>query len=397
VTLRLPARAVFCPPRSLRCYHPGRTFTEVFLNDIVDNAKAAADGLLQGVRKQRSYLWTVAAALLLVIVSLRSCTTLDPGQVAVRVNNLTGAQETLTRPGLLLRLPFGLHSIHVLDASPQTFTMKGDKSIDDLRVRELTVRASDGSNFVFKDTTVIFRVLGDQAQDVIRDAGAGTAFRAWMGPYVRSLLRDEFGRESTISVSNPAKFGEATNRARERLNQHLARHGVEVTQIVTPRPRFSEQYEDLIEARNEAENQLAVIDSELTRAETDRQRQLAEVDRDQNRIIQEKKASFETSLAQAQAQKAQTEQSVDTLRIEKIGKGQAALSASESQARELRGQLEAVYQSRRAEIDAFRNQPVERVMERLGERLKGVTIDIQPWADDATPSRLQVQQVGGAQ
>jgi SPFH domain / Band 7 family len=367
------------------------------VNDIVDNAKAAADELFQGVRKQRSYLWILAAALLLIVLSLRSCTTLDPGQVAVRVNNLTGAQETLTRPGLLMRLPFGLHSVYVLDASPQTFSMKGDQNIDDLHVRELTVRASDGSNFVFKDTTVIFRVLGDEAQNVIRDTGPENEFRAWLPPYTRSILRDEFGRESTISVSNPAKFGEATNRARERLNQHLAKHGLEVTQIVTPRPRFSEQYEELIEARNGAENQLAVIASELTRAETDRQRQLAEVDRDQNRIIQEKKASFETSLAQAVTQKAQTEQSVDTLRIEKIGQGQAALSATESQARELRGQLEAEYQSRRAEIDAFRNQPVERVMERLGERLKGVTIDIQPWADDATPSRLQVEQIGGAQ
>jgi hypothetical protein len=348
------------------------------VNDIVDNVKAAADEILQGVRKQRSYLWLLAAPLVLIVLSLRSCTTLDPGQVAVRVNNLTGAQETLTRPGLLMRLPFGLHSVYVLDASPQTFSMKGEQNIDDLHVRELTVRASDGSNFVFKDTTVIFRVLGDQAQDVIRDTGPESAFRAWLPPYTRSILRDEFGRESTISVSNPAKFGEATNRARERLNQHLAKHGLEVTQIVTPRPRFSEQYEELIEARNGAENQLAVIASELTRAETDRQRQLAEVDRDQNRIIQEKKASFETSLAQAVTQKAQTEQSVDTLRIEKIGQGQAALSATESQARELRGQLEAEYQSRRAEIDAFRNQPVERVMERLGERLKGVTIDIQP-------------------
>jgi len=376
---------------------PGRTIAETFVNDIVDNAKAAADELLQGVRKQRSYLWILAAPLLLIVLSMRSCTTLDPGQVAVRVNNLTGAQETLTRPGLLLRLPFGLHSVYVLDASPQTFVMKGDENIDDLHVRELTVRASDGSNFVFKDTTVIFRVLGDQAQNVLRDAGSETAFRAWMRPYARALLRDEFGRESTISVSNPAKFGEATNRARTHLNEHLVRHGLEVTQIVTPRPRFSEQYEELIEARNGAENQLAVIASELTRAETDRQRQLAEVDRDQNRIIQEKKASFETSLAQAVTQKAQTEQSVDTLRIEKIGQGQAALSATESQARELRGQLEAEYQSRRAEIDAFRNQPVERVMERLGERLKGVTIDIQPWADDASPSRLQVEQVGGAQ
>jgi hypothetical protein len=36
-------------------------------------------------------------------------------------------------------------------------------------------------------------------------------------------------------------------------------------------------------------------------------------------------------------------------------------------------------------------------MERLGERLKGVTIAIEPWASDAAPSRVEVEQVGGAQ
>ena len=53
--------------------------------------------------------------------------------------------------------------------------------------------------------------------------------------------------------------------------------------------------------------------------------------------------------------------------------------------------------SRKAEIDAFRTQPVERVMERLGERLVGITIDIQPWSNDTVPSRLQVERIGGVE
>ena len=48
-----------------------------------------------------------------------------------------------------------------------------------------------------------------------------------------------------------------------------------------------------------------------------------------------------------------------------------------------------------AEIDAFRNQPVERVMQRLGERLKGVTIEIQPFRNDGSPTRVQLENVGG--
>ena len=87
---------------------------------------------------------------------------------------------------------------------------------------------------------------------------------------------------------------------------------------------------------------------------------------------------------------------VDAYRIDHVAAGQAALAAAPRKADELAGQLAAQFQSKQAEIDAFKNQPVERVMERLGERLDGVTIDIQPFANDAAPRRLQVEQVGGA-
>ena len=89
------------------------------------------------------------------------------------------------------------------------------------------------------------------------------------------------------------------------------------------------------------------------------------------------------------------QRTVDTYRIDQLGKGNAALSASKRRAEELTGQLAAEYRAKKAEIQAFRKQPVERVMERLGEKLRGVTISIQPWANDATPSNLQVKQIGG--
>ena len=100
-------------------------------------------------------------------------------------------------------------------------------------------------------------------------------------PLVDSLLgRDEFGKESTISVSNPAKFGEATERAKGRLNELIGAHGLQVTQIVTPRPQFTEDYEKLIEERNSLGNQLEVIKSNLAAALTSRERKLAEVNRE---------------------------------------------------------------------------------------------------------------------
>lgn len=341
-------------------------------------------------------VWGIIAVILTIVVAFSAFEVVEPGQVAVKVNNITGAQEPISQPGMVIKGPFGIQSVYVIDASPQTFVMKGNTNSDELHVKELTVRASDGSNFLFKDTTIIFQVLGSQAVEVIRDAGPTNDFRRWMRPLARSILRDEFGRESTISVSDPSKFGEATERARTRLNELLEPHGVVATKIVTPRPRFSEDYENLIEARNETDNKLSVIDSELARAATGRDRLLAEVNRDQNKIIQERRAQLEAALAEALATQADTKRKADTYRIETVGGGQAAKSAAVRQAEELAGQLDAEYLARKATIEAFKTQPVERVMKRLGEKLAGVTIDIHPWADDATPSRVRVEEVGGA-
>lgn len=358
------------------------------LGDLTARFKAGGSKL--------DWIWYGGAALALLALMFGSFTSIEPGQVAVRVNNMTGGQVTVTQPGWITRLPFGIHTVYVLDASPQTFTMHGSKQVDDLNVGELTVRASDGSNFHFQDTTIIFQLAGDEAEKVVRDAGLERGFNRWMRPYARAILRDEFGKESTISVSNPAKFGEATERAKTRLNELLGVHGVTITQIVTPRPQFNDEYEKLIEERNSLGNQNEVIKSNLAAAQTSRERKLAEVNRDQNRMIQEKRTELESALAATLAEQANTTREADTYKISTIGQGQALRSAATQQAQELRGQLEADYRARKSEIDAFRSQPVERVMERLGERLKGVTIAIAPWASDASPSRIEVEQVGGA-
>jgi hypothetical protein len=361
-----------------------------------DNARDQARAALGKLGGNAQVIWLAGAAVVMVLLAFRSCVTVEPGHVAVRVNNVTGNVETITQPGLILRLPFGIHSVHIVDASPQTFHMRGQGNTDQLNVKELTVRASDGSNFIFNDTTILFKVVNESGAHVIYDAGEGHAYRMWMSPYARSILRDEFGRESTISVSNPTTFGQATERARKRINDLLTKHGLEVTSIVTPRPRFSDEYENLIESRNQTDNELSVIGSNLQRAATDRTRRLAEVDRDQNKIMQEKRAALEAALATSVATQTNTRREVDTYKIEKVAAGQASLSAARQTALELAGQLDAQFQTRKAEIDAFRTQPVERVMERLGQRLEGVTIDIQPWANDSVPSRVQIEQSAAA-
>ncbi|MFO7561553.1 MAG: SPFH domain-containing protein [Enhygromyxa sp.] len=338
------------------------------------------------------WIWVAGAGVIVLGMMFMSFTTIEPGQVAVRVNNVTGSTTAITQPGWVFRMPFGIHSLHVLDISQQTFQMKGDRSVDELHVEKLTVRASDGANFHFEDTTLFFQIRGDEAVTVASNAGVDYAFRTWLTPYARAILRDEFGRESTISVSDPSNYGAAATRAQSRLNEFLEPHGITITQMVTPRPKFNADYEHLIEERNRLRNELEVIRSNLERAETDRQRILSEVDRDENKKIQERRAELESELATAVADFEKIRRAADTYLIEKRGEGEAKLAAATTEAEELQGKLEADYRSKRAKIEAFRSQPVERVMERLGESLVGVTIHIEPWANDANPSRVILEQ-----
>ncbi|MDD9934171.1 MAG: SPFH domain-containing protein [Myxococcales bacterium] len=341
--------------------------------------------------KSGPVLWGSLAAIVTAGMLTMSVVDIEPGMAAVRINNFTGRAEAVTQPGWTTRIPY-MHSVYLLDASPQTFKMEGDTDSGPLHVRELTVRASDGSNFHFDDTTIIFQLKPEDATIAVRDSGTGDRFQSWLKPYSRAILRDEFGRESTIAVSDPTTYAEATNRAKDRLNEVFANHGIVVTQLVTPRPKFNAAYEAAIEKRNALGNQQQVIRSDLDRAGTERERRLAVVDQEQNNEIQQRRASLESDLARAISGQAQSRREVDSFRIEKIAEGQAALSASTAKAEQLKGELNAKYVAKKAEIDAFRNQPVQKVMQRLGERLEGVTIHIDPYADDATPSRVRYEE-----
>src|SRR5687767_9834485 len=163
------------------------------------NAGGAAKrawAFVRGASGETSRLWLAGAALVLAIVSFRSCASIEAGQVGVRVNNLTGSMEVITQPGLVMRLPFGIHDVYILDVSPQTFHLRGNASKGPLEVRELSVRASDGSTFAFNDTTILFRAIPATRDFTLRDSGLGHAYYEWMGPYTRSSLRDELGPQS---------------------------------------------------------------------------------------------------------------------------------------------------------------------------------------------------------
>ncbi|MCA9691378.1 MAG: hypothetical protein KC636_17375, partial [Myxococcales bacterium] len=115
-----------------------------FLRTMIGKKDGDGDG--DGKKSGFGWIWGAGAVICVVGTMMATFTTIEAGQVAVRINNITGGHTVVTQPGWLIKMPYGIHSVYVLDASLKNFTMSGNDDTDALNVRELTVRASDGSN-----------------------------------------------------------------------------------------------------------------------------------------------------------------------------------------------------------------------------------------------------------
>jgi len=201
-------------------------------------------------------------------------------EVAVIVNYISGENELVATPGYRVFMPF-FSQAFTFDKSPNKFVMEGDKDRDSNHVRKLTVRADDGSNFWFETMEIQYQLIVSKAPTVLHDSGPGDAFKAhWIRAFARSVLRDEFGRFSAEEVADPTTYSAATQQATDRLNILLEEHGVRVVQIITPKPKFEAKYEQAIEDRKVANQEVERLKIEAVQLERERERRLGEIERD---------------------------------------------------------------------------------------------------------------------
>ncbi|MBX2814088.1 MAG: hypothetical protein KTR25_19920 [Myxococcales bacterium] len=236
----------------------------------------------------------------------------EPGEVAVVYNHtglsLFGApSRVIIDQGVRTFIP-GLQSVKILERRPQILVMaasnakRGRSSVSHLygersqRIPPLTVRANDGSNFYFDRLEIFYQVVPSAASKVIATSGETNAFKKnLVAVHAREILRDEFGRYSFLEVANPATYGAATSDAKTRLNERLAPYGIEVTQIITPKPKFEERVERAIEERQNAEQEVEVQQEKRRKLEQEKGLKV-------QGIVQAKNAEFQALIAELEAQ-----------------------------------------------------------------------------------------------
>ncbi len=234
----------------------------------------------------------------------------EPGEVGIIFNNtglgLFGPDtRVVIDQGAKTFLP-GVQSALILERRPQVLVMADPGS--DLpgrtygeersqRIGALTVRANDGSNFYFDRLEIFYQILPSRAASVVATSGPRDGFKQRLvATHAREILRDEFGRYSFLEVANPATYGLATNEARRRLNERLEAYGVEVTQIVTPKPKFDARVERAIEERQNAEQDVEVQDGRRKQLEQQK-------GRDIQNVAQQKNGEYQGLVADLEAKK----------------------------------------------------------------------------------------------
>ncbi len=252
----------------------------------------------------------------------------EPGEVAV-IYNTTGlsifgdAKHVVGQQGTISFMPW-FQRVEIVHVEPLVLVMEGDRDVDENHVRKLTVRANDGSNFWFNKLEIHYQADPNLADTLIETHGRFDAYkRAALRVHARAILRDEFGAYTFLQASDPSSYGNAVTDARQVLNKRLKPTGIEVSQVITPKPSFAASVEKAIADRQNAEQEVLVLAKQ-------RERLVKQADRLRQQVAEEKNAEYQALMAKlaSDLQKAKNKsvgvkREADKYAIDRVANGRA--------------------------------------------------------------------------
>lgn len=342
-------------------------------------------------------LGVLIVALLMGLSGRLGIVTVADDQVAVKVSYLTRGHEVITTPGFKIYMPL-IEEVFLFDKSPQKFLMEGDRELNDNHVPHLTVRASDGSNFRFDTLEIQYHLIPGSADVVLNDSGPGNAFKGrWIKSYARAILRDEFGRYSSEEVANPTTYGVARDDSTRRLNDLLRPHGIEILQLVTPKPRFDDAYEQAIEDRKVADQDVERLIAMEDQLRQEREQSLAQVEKEKEIEMRSLRGDLERSRLEAERDSIRIKKSADAYAVERRAQGEAQRAQMIAEARGLTEKYTKEAEGLVAKAKALEHRGEVVVREALVKKLASIRFTLLPYSRDSSPVRLEHVQETAAQ
>ena len=107
------------------------------------------------------------------------------------------------------------------------------------------------------------------------------------------------------------------------MNTILEPHGVSVVRIITPNPQFDDRYENAIEQRKEADQEVEELRARVQQLEQEREQRLAAVRKDKEVEMQELTGNLRKELLAAEQEAIRLTRSADAYATERTAEGQA--------------------------------------------------------------------------
>jgi membrane protease subunit HflC len=327
--------------------------------------------------------------LFLVLTGRAGIVNIADTEVAVIVNYITGEEEVVRTPGVAFFIPW-LNDAYVMDKSPNEFEMTGERDLDYNHVQELEVRASDGSKFRFDSLSLQYQLIPGDAALVLQDSGPRDSFkRNWVRAFARAVLRDEFGRYSSEAIADPSNYMTATSESKIRLNKFLNPHGIEILQIITPKPIFVAEVEKAIEDRKNANQEVERLRIEQTKLVNELDRKLAETERTKASEYEEALGILGASKINAEKEQVKIEKSADAFKISQINEGKAEQLRKEAEARAFENAAIKSAEGLVARVKALEMRGEILVREELARLFQRVRFSVVPYRRDPSPVRVE--------
>jgi len=317
-------------------------------------------------------------------------TSVTAEEVAVKINYISGNRTVITNPGYQIYIPF-IEDVFKMDRTPQKFLMAGDRALSTNHVPFLTVRAKDGSNFSFDDLEIQYSILpGPEAALLLDDSGPGDGFkREWVRAFARSVLRDEFGKYSAVEVADPTVYQAARIASEGRLSLMLEEHGLQLIQVICPKPRFDPAYEQAIEDRKEADQEVEKLREEEKRLLNERERKMAGATKEKEIQWQSLQGTLVKDLLNAEQAQIKIQKGADAYVISRDFEAKAVNAQLTQSARGMTATYTKEAEGILARATALEERGEVVVRAALIEKLKNITFTLVPYSRDPEPKRLE--------
>lgn len=192
----------------------------------------------------------------------------EPDEVGIVVNNLTGGVKGIDRAGVIIYIPI-LQEVYILDKKEQVLHMSSENITPEYpKGNPLWVKSIDGGD-VSLDLLIRYVMIPNKATFVIQDSGIGDKYKEkWMLDYIRAYLRYNMGELLIEDFPNSAKRDRKAQQTIKEINEILEPRGIKVTAINVLDYRYYQEYWEKILARRLADKEVEV---QIDRAEAARE------------------------------------------------------------------------------------------------------------------------------